>query len=275
MWSNKARYQYPLTPGNKASLLDLVTEPTSRTAGDMLTIGFEADPAVVRAYVPEPMEIDPSGLCYLRVFDVCVFTERNQTELLTPERYEFAEAFFWVPCTYNGELYHHMTFSYGDRDWLCYGGRGTGMPHKLAKVQMTRFHPADPVYYGPHDGVRISFSVENVGLLMRGWLDFEREVSRDSDELPISISMQTPKYLGERFFWDSVEDRPMIHDLVAHWGDDRRFGPVWAGDASLTFYDAEGEELMPFQPRRIVGGWWHTMSFNHGTSTPEIIHTFE
>lgn len=274
LWSNRHKNQYPITPLHKASLLDVVTEPSHRTAGDMLTIGFAADPEVVRSYIPSPLEIDPSGLCYLRVFDVCVFTDRNQTDLLSPERYEFAEAFFWIPCTFEGELYHYMLFSWVNRDWLAYTGRTHGMPHKLAKVQMMRFHPADTVYYGPHAGVRLSFSVETVGLVMRGWVDLDHEVNRESGELPLSLSQQTPKYLGQRFFWDAVADRPLVNDLVAHWGDERKFGPIWTGDAALTFHEAEGEEVLPFQPLRVIGGWWHTMSFHHSTSPPEIVLTF-
>ena len=48
-----------------------------------------------------------------------------------------------------------MPFSWVNRDWLAYLGRHGGMPHKIAKVQMTRFTPADPVYYAPHEGVRL------------------------------------------------------------------------------------------------------------------------
>jgi hypothetical protein len=273
MWSNRAKNQYPITPDHKASLLDLVTEPSHRTAGDMLTIGFEVEPAVLRSYIPSQLEIDPNGLCYLRVFDVCVFSDRNKTELISPERYEFTEAFFWIPCTFAGELYHYMLFSWVNRDWLAYTGRTIGMPHKLAKVQMMRFHPADTVYYGPHEGVRVPFSVENVGLVMRGWVDLRRAVSRVDGGLPLSLSQATPKYLGERFFWDAVADEPLVDDLVVHWGDDRKFGEIWEGDASLTFYEGEGEEVLPFQPRRVVGGWWHTMSFHHSTSPPEILPT--
>ena len=273
LWSNRARYQYPVSPGNKASILSVITEPSHRTVGDMLTIGFEADPGVVRAYVPSALTTDPTGLCYLRLFDACVYTDRNTSDLLSPERYEFTEAFFWIPCTYEGALYHYMLYSWVNRDWLAYSGRSTGVPHKLAKVQLMRLHSADPVFGSPAAGVRLSFSVENVGLVMRGWIDLRREVARGDPALPISMRQPAPKYLGHRYFWDVAEQRPLVTDLVSHWGDQRQPGPIWEGDACLCFFEAEGEDVLPFQPRRVVGAWWHTMSFHHKISAPEIIAT--
>ena len=185
--SNKGGFRYPITPSSATSLLDLATEPTHRIAGDMLTIAFEADPAVVREFVPEPIELDGSGLCYLRFFDTWVYTDRQLTEFVSPERVNFGEAFFWIPCVVDGELYHYMPFSWVNRDWLAYLGRTVGQPHKLAKVQMTRFHPADSVDYGPHEGVRLTFSVDCVGRVLQGTLDLEREFEREGGDLPISI----------------------------------------------------------------------------------------
>ena len=63
-------------------------------------------------------------------------------------------------------------------------------------------------------------------------------------------------------------------DLVVHWGDNLKLGPVWSGDASLRFFDAENEDVLPFQPRRVVGGWYLNWHFNHSKSTPYVLHSF-
>jgi acetoacetate decarboxylase len=275
MLSNRTGFQYPITPEGKANLLELCTEPSHRIAGDMLTIGFEADPAVVRAYVPEPLELDGSGLVYLRAFNAWVYTDRQTDEFVSPERVNFTEAFFWISCTHEGETYYFMPFSWVNRDWLAFLGRSAGQPHKIAKVLMTRFHPADPVYGSPRAGVRVCLSVECVGLVLRAHVDFERTYEREGGELPPAISHPQPKYLARRFFWDVVADRPLVDDIVAHRGDDRQFGEIWGGPAGLTFHDAENEEVLAFQPRRILGGWWHTMNFHHKQSIPEILHEFQ
>ncbi len=274
MLSNKFLSMYPRTPSGATSLLDLMTEPSHRIAGNMLAVGFEADPAVVRAYVPEPLELDGSGLIFLVTFDAWVFSERNSTEFVSPERVNFTESFFWIPCDFEGERLHYMLYSWVNRDWLAYLGRQVGMPHKLAKVQLTNFHPSDPVYNGPAEGVRVCASVENVGLVHRTHVDLKRIY--EPEELPFRMPRggPGPRYVGHRYVYDVVEDRPALNDLVVHWGDDRTVGEIWGGEASLTFYEAENEEVLPFQPRRMVGGWWYTVRFDHATSPPKIIHRF-
>ena len=276
--------QYPVTPESKSSMLELSTDPSHRIVGDMFSIAFEADPAIVRSFVPRPMELDGSGLCYLRCFNACIFTDRHLTELMSPERYEFTESFLWIPCSFKGELYHYMPFSWVNRDWLAYLGRTVGQPHKVAKVQMTRFHPADTVYYGPHQGVHLTFSVDGVGRVLQGALTLQREYPLDDPELPLSLGLPAARYLARRYFWDVLNDRPLVDDLVAHWGDRREIGPIWGGPAELEFLDAENEEVSLFVPRRVIGGWWHTLRYRRHRderspasfkgNAPIVLHSF-
>ena len=121
--SNKLLSMYPRTPTGAASLMDLATEPSHRVAGDMLVVAFEADPDMVRRYVPEPLELDGSGLVFLKTFDGHFFSERNSTEFVSPERVSYTETFFWIPCNYRGERYHYMLYSWVTRDWLAHLGR--------------------------------------------------------------------------------------------------------------------------------------------------------
>ncbi len=271
--SNKSLFQYPRTPAGKASLLDLATESTHRIVGDHTGILFEADPDVVREYVPEPLELDGSGRVFLKNFDGWVYTDRQSTEFVSEERVNYTESFFWIPCTHKGEIYYYMPFSWVNRDWLAYLGRAAGMPHKIADVQVTQFHPSDPVYNGPREGVRICISVNNVGLVLRAYVDLKRPIR--GEELPFRIGHgECPKYVGHRYVYDVVEDKPALNDLVVHWGDDLELDDVWAGEAGVTFYDAENEEVLPFQPKRVVGGWWYRQIFNHGTSRSQVLHRF-
>jgi acetoacetate decarboxylase len=266
-------FMYPITPHGRTSLLDLQTEPSNRVAGNSLIIGFEADPEVVREYVPEPLELDGSGLVYLWSYDGWFYSDRMSREFVSEGRSNYAESFFWIPCDYQGERYHYMLYSWVTRDWLAFQGRHAGMPHKVAKVRMTRFHRADPVYYGPHEGVRVAVSVDCAGQVLRAHCDLEHTV--ELDELPIRISDDyCPRFLGHRYFWDICQDRPAVSDLVAHWGDHMRLGQVWGGPAGVAFFDAENEEVLPFQPRRVLGGWWFTLLFDHTTSPPVVIHEY-
>ena len=240
-----------------------MTEPTHRISGDSLVISFDADPDVVREYVPEPLELDGSGRVYLWTYEGWVFTDRHETEFIAPERVEYCESFFYIPCDHEGERYHYMLYSWVNRDWLAFLGRHLGMPHKLADVTMTRFHRRDPIYDGPKPGVRLAVDVQAVGQVLRATVDLEREVGLD--DLPFRISNDyCPRFLGRRYFWDVCEDRPARDDLLAHWGDSMTLGPVWAGPADVRFFDAENEEVLPFEPLRVNGGWYFTMRFDHG-----------
>ncbi len=238
--SSKA-FQYPLTPSGKASLLDLPTEPTHRVAGDMMVIAYEADSGSVRALVPKPLELDGSGLVYLRTYNAWFYNEQMGEEHISPERIHYTETFFWIPCDLNGERYHYMPFSWVNRDWLATLGRHLGMPHKIATVQMTPFHPADPVYNGPQPDVRVSVRVDCIGTVLRADLTLKERI--DDDE-PLAFRPREnyiPKYLGRRFFFDVTTGKPLVDDLLAHWGDRQEYGPVWSGKASVKISDAENE----------------------------------
>ncbi len=50
---------------------------------------------------------------------------------------------------------------------------------------------------------------------------------------------------------------------------------TWAGDADVIVHDAEAEEVLPFKPRRVLGGWYFTILYNHLGSTPQLVYRFE
>jgi preprotein translocase subunit Sec61beta len=265
---------FPVTPSGESSLLNLWTDPSQRVVGDALWIGFEADPDVVREFTPAPLEPDSSGLLYLYAFNGFAFSDRNLSEFVSPERVNFTETMFWVPCTCNGEFYIYTPFTWTNRDYLAYFGRLLGMPQKWGKVQMTPFHPGDPLYSEPHEGVRVCISVENVGLVVRGYLD----IRRGNDRMPFRMENDyCPKFAGRRHFFDIVRGEPAVDDLVVHWATGLNMGPVWAGDAWLRFYEAENEEAIRFQPRRVLGGWFVRQSFTHAASEGhpfEVLHDY-
>jgi hypothetical protein len=253
--------------------MDLNTEPDLVLADDVLIVGFEAEPAAVRRYVPEPLELDGSGLVYLKAVQRWGFTGRNANEFLSFERLNQTESFFWIPCYYEGVEYYFVPFSWGNRDWLAWTGRNVGMPHKIAKVQMTSFHDFHPTYSAPHEGARICASVENIGLVHRMYADLKRIIP--PEETPFHWTPGTcPRFLGHRYFWDSVKGKPLANDLVAHYGDAVEMGPVWEGDGWVRFYEAENEEVLQFAPRQMTGAWFFRLRFTHQESSPYVVYDF-
>jgi len=68
----------------------------------------------------------------------------------------------------------------------------------------------------------------------------------------------------ERHFPDChvpPKGRPLVHDLTQMIMTDTEFGTILKGDANLSFYDADNEELIPLQPKEVYGGYWLPMGF--------------
>jgi hypothetical protein len=275
LWDiEQAPIDLPITPEGHAGLLELVNHPSHRFAGTQLIIAFEADPAVVRMYVPEPLELDGSGLCIVWAMDNYLYTDRHSSEFVDPRRSHFPECILKVPCRYPGrdEDYLFNVYAWTSSDWVMYLGRGAGVPHKRGQVHLTQFHPADPVYSGPREGVRACVSVEHYGQILRGYVDLKRPCEPKG----MPFITDNTRMLGRRVVYDVVSKAVLMNDLCSHWADvGMKIGPVWTGEAGLTFFDAENEEILPFQPRHVVSGYWFTRQWSLGTSHGlESIHQY-
>jgi Acetoacetate decarboxylase (ADC) len=272
--SRGTAFYEPREKSGMGRILEFAMDPSHRIAGDTVIIGWEADPAVVRKFVPEPLTVDNTGTVFLFTQNLWNYSDRVSEEFVSDERYHLTECYFKVPCSYQGKTYYYVALSWASVDWVTWLSRPFGYPHKLAKkVQMTSFHPSDPIYCGPAPGNRVCVSVENVGLVLRADVRLQEECGQESVPLPVTNG-QWPPAVCHRYVWDAVEARPALDDLVFVPGDDIRTGPIWTGDASLRFYDAEGEDVSLFAPRRIIGGWFFRISFNHRTSRPGLVHDY-
>jgi acetoacetate decarboxylase len=273
MYSNKVGLMWPQSPRGIASLMDINTESTLVSTADNLIIGWETDPEVVREYVPEPLEVDGTGRMYLITCDRWGFSSRSAKEFVSAERANQTESFFCMPCTYKGEEYVWNPFSWGNRDWLAIAGRQIGLPHKWAKVQMTRFHPFHPTYKGPHKGARICVTVENVGLVLRATADLKRKATQK--DMPWHwTNAFAPRFIGHRYVYDSCKGKPVLNDLVVHIADNCELSQIWYGDGWVKFYEAENEEVEQFQPKRMIGAWWYSIHYNHQITPPYVIHDY-
>lgn len=274
-YARKIAMMLPPSPRGVASLMDLSTEPDATSSDDALVIGWETDPAVIREYVPEPLELDGSGRIYLMTVSRFAFTGRNRTEFISPERHTQTECFFKIPCSYQGTQYVFRSFSWGNRDRLVTAGRQVGLFHKFAEIQMTQFHPFHPTWRGPHEGARICVTVENVGTVLRAYGELRRPVGPEED-LPTGVApARVVPNVGHRYVYDSVARVPLRNDLVAEYGSERETSDMWYGDAGIQLCDAENEEVTQFAPRRMVGAWWYRARFPRGGGSPaRVIHDY-
>jgi acetoacetate decarboxylase len=284
MLNNKVGLMWPQSPRGIASLMDLQSEPDLTISDDHIVIGWETDPEVIREYVPEPLEVDGSGRMYLSALSRWGYSSRNYKEFISAERQNHNEAIILIPCSYKGQKFtFEGIFSWGTRDWLAQTGRPVGVNHKWAKVQMTQFHPFHPTWNGPHEGARICVTVENVGLVLRGYVELKRPAPPGEVVPGNAENKQTKEQLSKggygghvchRYIWDVTKGKPLVNDLVVHVGDNFVQGPIWTGDSWIKFYEAENEEVLQFQPKRMIGGWWRQLHFDHQGTAPYVLHDF-
>ena len=58
-----------------------------------------------------------------------------------------------------------------------------------------------------------------------------------------------------------------LDELVTMRGYDVEVGPVYAGDATISFYDSPVEELTRLAPVEMIGGYWQEVGTNWRAGT--------
>jgi hypothetical protein len=66
--------------------------------------------------------------------------------------------------------------------------------------------------------------------------------------------------------------RPIVHDLIKEHHDSTVVGPIWRGRATLSFGDAENEELLPLQPTETIAGYH--LRFGYRVTGVEVVHDY-
>ena len=267
----KRTFAFPVTPSADASLMALTTHESHRYAGDHLIVGFEADPAVVREYVPEPLEVDDSGLVFLWSAHNYLYTSEPGL-VRQPLAQRVPGVVLLDPGLVRGrDVLLHALLVVQPRLAVAAGAR----ERDAAQAGLGADDPLRPTGHevlGPARGVRLNVLVENHGTVLRASCTLDRQISRE--ELPFRVSDDyCPRFVGRRHHYDSARREVVIDDLCAHWGTEMALGEISTGPAELRFGEAENEEVLPFQPRRVLGGWWFDLAWAH-SEPPTVIHDY-
>jgi hypothetical protein len=266
-------FDFPPTARRSAGLLDLLHDADYRAVGDSVVFAFDTDPAVVREYLPAPLEEDEPGLVLLWFSERYIYTAKQQTEFVSPDRAHYNEVIIKVPCRYNGERIYYSLFAWTDVDWMAYMARHSGGPLKMGHLGFTRFHPSDVQYNQPREGVRIAARLDGYDPIARATVRLERPY--DYEELPFDLGPHYfPKSLSYRYVLDVVENKPVLNDLCMHWAEGMNIGGVWGGPAEVEFFKAENEEMDRFQPRSVRGAYFFSVQRGQGTQRRAVIHRF-
>ena len=254
-----AGYTRPFSPLGAATAVPALPW---RFAGDLLLIHFRADPNALAALLPEPLVPGPHpDEAFLWSPRLACHPVEVDPSALHPARTHYNVAVVGVPCLAWGERRMFSAFQWSDRDWLVILSWFLGSCSKLAVIEESAVHPLLPGADGEDGGMQIA-----------------RTVSRNGEQIMrMEFAPQAPVALDELSFYTEhlpliclrhVPDchvpplgRPLVHDLTEMVMTEARFGQAQRGRATLRFRAADNEEMLPLQPREVLGGYRLPMGF--------------
>lgn len=262
-------YSVPHSPRGTSNL---VPPPPWHFVAEFLTVDFEADPAMVRSYLPSPLEPSQEpGRCFA-VFADWQSCSETGGELLDPVRSQYREFILLATASYRGEQVSYCPFIYVDQDFSVARGWIQGWPKQMGSVWMTR-----------HFGV----AARAAGRLSPGHVFAGTLAVKDRRLADAAVTLETPTggappltaypALNFRSFPCLEHDRIGEHalrELVRSRFEDVVIADQWTGPATLSFHDHARQELADFAPRRVGQGYRYTMGFTiRGVELVERLHT--
>jgi acetoacetate decarboxylase len=250
----------PRSPEGRASI---VPAPPWHYSGEVLTIEYRTDPALVAALLPDgvrPAEEDPGAVAIIWAdWQSC---GDSGEELLDPVRSQYKECFVVVRCRYAEETYSRCVYIWVDKDFALARGWHQGYPKKLGSIWMTR-----PVTVG-----RAGPRLEAGGILGASLQANDRRLA----EATLTLT-------GESETGGFVNALPMLHsrwmpsiekgggdalaELVTMSSRDVDLGPAYTGTAQIRLFPTPGEELAALEPHEMIAGYWRRVgaTFDGGT----------
>ena len=258
--AGRSGFMFPRTATGRSSL---VPPPPWHYSGTMLTIELRADPAAVAELLPAPLEPaaeDPGAVAVIWAdWQSCSDTFE---ELLDPVRAQYVETFVVVRCRYEGQTYSRCAYIWVDRDFAMVRGHHQGYPKKLGELYVTR--PVTVGVAGPRlePGGRFGATCSAYG---RRLIDATFTITGTAERAGF---VNGHPMLHSRVFPAIESDgTDSLDELVTMRGYDVEVGPVYAGDATITFHDSPVEELTRLSPLEMIGGYWQQVGTNWRAGT--------
>jgi acetoacetate decarboxylase len=213
---------------------------------------FRADPEKVKEFIPPPLDLGPEpGLGIVWFVEWVSVSESNpDLAFLNPERSVYKECIIMVQCSFKGEPGYLVPYIWVDNDFTLMRGFIQGFPKRLARIYFTKLHELNPKIGGKRAGAKVKGICEAHGeRLVEGSLVFKGHA--DPSELP-----RVRFYLMRHF--PSIEDssKTVAHEIASSVGE-INVADVWKGEAKITFFPSELEELAVLAPVEVLGGFYH------------------
>ena len=187
---------------------------------------------------------------------------RRRSRRFAPRRAtHYNVAVLGVPCLAWGERRMFSAFQWSDRDWLVILSWFLGSCSKLAVIEESAVHPLLLDADGHDDEMAIVRTVSRNGeQIMR--MEFAPQAPIELEDL--SFYLENLPLICMRHVPDCHVPplgRPLVHDLTEMVMTDVRLGQALRGPATLRFCAADNEEMLPLQPREVLGGYRLPMGF--------------
>jgi acetoacetate decarboxylase len=245
-------YSLPRTPLGQSSL---APAPPWHYAGDCLAVEYRADPARVRAFLPEGLEpaegADPGRCC--AYFVEWQFATDEGEEPLDPVRSQYRETIFLVSARHAGAPVAFCPFIFVDQDVALLRGWIQGWPKVIGSTCITRSYPvrsrAAPAL-GP--GGRFGASLAHQDRRLADAAVALRETSPALPEPGFARAVNVRHFPN---LTAGKHAEPALHELVQLRSRDASFSTIWKGDAQLVLHDHPFLELPALRPVSVLAGY--------------------
>jgi|TARA_B110000093_G_C12899833_1_gene379904 acetoacetate decarboxylase len=254
-------FSRPFSPQGSTSL---VPELPWKFAGDLLLIHFRADKAALNALLPAPLEpSEKQGEAFFWSPNLRCYPNDTDPLSLSPYRSSYNVAVIGIPCKLNGVETMYSAYQWADKDWLIVLSWFLGACSKLAVLEQSGTHNMLPrMAREPSVGTRIRKMVSRNGekLIDLSFAPKEIILMEDMDFYLSSLPLTCERHIPDCSF--PRTGRPLVHDLTQMVMNNTEFGEILAGDANLSFFEADNEALTDINPTSVMGGYWLPMSFS-------------
>jgi hypothetical protein len=249
-------FNYPLTPKGMSTLNPL---PPWYYSADFLSIEFWADPAAVRATLPQGLDPDPAADGHASaLFYDWQFSGSNE-EFLDPARYQYREFFLLLDALFEGRRVSYCPYIFVDNDAALARGWSQGYPKRLGSIFQTRYYAATGKA-GPAlaAGSKFAGTISAGGQRLAEGVVTLREPLKDLagfSERPVVNLLHYPRLAA------GMHDKPAIHELVENVPHNVKIEQAWAGEGNLVLPVCKGEEVSDLAPRRCGRGLRASMAY--------------
>jgi acetoacetate decarboxylase len=246
----------PLTAKGKSTLNP---SPPWYYSADFLSIEFWADPAAVRAMLPEGLDFDSKADGHSNAFFYDWQFSGSNEEYLDPARYQYREFFILLDALFEKRPVAYCPYIFVDNDAAFARGWSQGYPKRIGSVYQTRYYAATGKAGPPlANGSKFAGTLSAGGQRLAEGLVTLREPLKDPAALggrPVVGLVHWPRLAA------GFRDKPAVHQLVENVPRDVKAEQAWAGDGNLVLPVCKGEEVSDLAPRRCGRGIRASMAY--------------